>query len=151
MAVRVPKVKALATTLPRALLFHRDFVLRQPRFPVRQLRSGNREGDMKLAAAVMRRLDLKRTTLLKQQQDLPIAGLHRAAAFSEIADDAKPEDPFVKSNGNSHILDVQRRLENSFGLRTHADPPVSDVSSYPDPGRTEAGGQVLTWVRISRF
>jgi hypothetical protein len=62
---------------------------------------------MKLAVAVVRRLYFAGAALLKQQQDLVIAGLHRAPTFSEIADDAEPEDLLVKSRGAGHIIDVQ--------------------------------------------
>src|SRR5437588_10272979 len=98
MAVRIPKVDALATQLPRALLFHRDSVLSQPCFPTHQLRSRNRKGDMKLAVAVVWRLDRARTALFEYQQHLALPSLHCAAALSEIADDPKPENLFVKQS-----------------------------------------------------
>jgi len=75
------------------------------------------EGEMKLAVAVVRRLDRARTALLEQQQDLAVACFHCAAALSEIADDAKTEDLIVKLSGKDHIIDVQRRFEDSLGLR----------------------------------
>src|SRR5579859_3101911 len=97
MPVRIPEVDALTTQLPRALLFHCDPVLFQPCFPIGQFQSRNRERNMKLAVAIVRRWGQARTTFLKQQQHLAIAGLHGAAALSEIADNRKPKNPLVKS------------------------------------------------------
>jgi hypothetical protein len=57
MPVWIAKIKALASQLPPAFLFDRDSIFRQPVFPPRQFLGTNREREMKLAIAVVRRLD----------------------------------------------------------------------------------------------
>jgi hypothetical protein len=58
--------------------------------------------------------------------------LRRAAAFSEITDDLKAEDSFVKHSRACHIIEIQRRLEHSFGFCAHADPllTTNTANSY---------------------
>lgn len=107
MPVRIAEIDALATALPRALLFHCYAILLQPCFPICQLRSWYRERDVKLAVAVMRRLHMARCSLLEQQQNLTLAGLHRAAALSEIGDHMEPKDLFVEPNGIRYVVNVK--------------------------------------------
>jgi hypothetical protein len=65
VSVRISKIDALATQLPRTLLFNRDSVFCQPCFPSPQLRSRNCESDMQLSVSVVRRLDRARTALFE--------------------------------------------------------------------------------------
>src|ERR1022692_1347464 len=65
MPVRIAKMQALATQLPRALLFHRAPVFRQPRFPTRQLRGGHRERQTEPPGAAGRGLEFPRSALLE--------------------------------------------------------------------------------------
>ena len=67
MAVRIPKVYALAAQIPRALFFDSDSVLPEPCFPSRQFGSRNRKCDVQLAISIVRRRDTERATLLEQQ------------------------------------------------------------------------------------
>ncbi len=91
--VRIPNVDALATQLPPALLFHRGFVLFQPRFPASEFGSRHRERNMKARHRRHAEMGLGAKHL---KQHLAVAGLHSAATVSEIADNAKSEDPLVK-------------------------------------------------------
>src|SRR5476649_708434 len=117
--VQVAKIEAVTAKFPGVLLFHRDSVFRQPRFPVCQLRGWNREGDMQFAVAIVRRGACTRAALLEQQQYLAVAGFHGAAALPEIANHAKPEELLVKPGGTGHVGYVQRGLQNSFRVRMH--------------------------------
>jgi hypothetical protein len=65
MPVRIPKINALAAQLPRAPLFYDNSVLRQPGLPTRQLLSRNSKCDMKLAIAIVRRLNGARAALFE--------------------------------------------------------------------------------------
>src|ERR1019366_6002622 len=91
MPVWIPKIQALAAPLPRALLSHGDPVLPQPVLPTREFRGSDREREMKLAVAVVRRRRVTRAALLKQQQYPAVPGFHRTATLPEIADSLKPE------------------------------------------------------------
>jgi len=54
MPVGIAKVYALATQIPRALLFDSDSILFKPCFPPRQFGSRNREGDVQFAISIVR-------------------------------------------------------------------------------------------------
>src|SRR5271167_4473753 len=60
MPVRVAKIDASAPQLPRTFLFYRDSVFRQPGLPARQFIGPDREREMQLTVAIVRRLHCAR-------------------------------------------------------------------------------------------
>ena len=62
-----------------------------------------------------------RSFLLKQQQDLAPAGLHRATALTKVADHLKTEDLLVEPRGSGYVADIQRGFEEAIAPGTHAD------------------------------
>jgi hypothetical protein len=122
MAVGVAEVEALASFLPCGSFFYRDVVFSQPCFPHGEFRSGDREGDVEFAVAVVGRADGFRTVLLEDQQNLVWASLHGAAARAEVADYFEAEDPLVEVDGSGNGFDVQGGFEYPVGFwrGTHA-------------------------------
>src|SRR5436305_3783402 len=107
MPVGIAKVETRATQLPLAFLFDQNPVLRQPQFPIRQLRRFDRKSNMQFTVTVMLRRDIKRATLLEKQQNLSLAGFHRATPFPKVTDNLKCKNSFVKRHRTPEVRDIQ--------------------------------------------
>ena len=98
MAIRIAEIHALAAEVPGTFFLNGNSVLFEPFLPFWELGRGNRKRNVKFPFAVVRSRHIPGTASFEEQQDLMIAGLHRAAPFSEILDDSKTKGLLVKDH-----------------------------------------------------
>src|SRR6266513_2410889 len=120
MTIRVSKVEAPASQLPRSLLFHCDSPCLEPRLPVAQFGGWDSECDVYFAVPVVRRFDRPRSSLHEEQQHLAFTRLHCAATLAEFFDNAKSKCLLVKTDGARYIAHIQRRFKNAIRFRHNA-------------------------------
>src|SRR6266700_940195 len=74
---------------------------------------------MEFAISVVGRGNFAGGSFFEEQQYLMRAGMHGAAALTEVTNQGKSENVLIKANGMSQIAHVQRGFQDAIGCWAH--------------------------------